>query len=117
MATVQQMLDDARIKANAVSPEQLIAKVRYAVNLANARGSGIGLGKRLKLEPIGAVGTGLKLHEIKWTLDNGNTGLRIVFQDIGNGKYELVGILLKKSLEQQTRYLAQLAKTLRDRSE
>lgn len=112
---VSQLLADERIEV--VTAAEIIEKVETMTEAAKT--SKKMLGKKINLrERVGPQAEGINLRQLNWSRNGGLDPIRIYLQDIGSGTFVLRGILNKKGLTQQTKYMKSLTqRIIRERTE
>lgn len=97
----------AQQKIQGIDPHLIIRKLNHMME--NARVSQQMIGKRINLDTVRDLPAEINIRQLNWMMDGGNNGLRVYLEDIGGGAFILRGMLNKKGLSQQQRYIENMA--------
>jgi hypothetical protein len=99
LQTINHLLTEAKIQQTVITAEELYDFIARQVVSANVGNSRIG-------EDVEGVAKGLTIRQLERRIDS--HALRIYLLKRGNATFELVGLLYKKNLAEQNRYIQKL---------
>ncbi len=106
-ATITNFLQDENITS--IDAERAYNKLEFILEASNT--SGKMLGKKISSNNLNEKelqGEIINLRQINWVLDGGSTQIRYYLEDVKDGNFILRGIMSKKGVNQQTRYIRKI---------